>query len=62
MLFSKDLWQEIALDLSQDVAEKRLPLCLLYSEKQNNLRVIGYDTVPHQMYQPSLPKVHKQSI
>ena len=20
----------------------------------------GYDTVPHQMYQPSLPKVHKQ--
>ena len=24
------------------------------------LRVIGYDTVTHQMYQPSLPKVHKQ--
>ena len=25
-------------------------------------RVIGYDTVLHQMYQPSLPKVHKQKI
>ena len=24
------------------------------------LRVIRYNTVPHQMYQPSLPKVHKQ--
>ena len=23
-------------------------------------RVIGYDTVLHQMYQPPLPKVHKQ--
>ena len=22
----------------------------------------GYDTVSHQMYQPSLPKVHKQNI
>ena len=27
---------------------------------QKILRVIGYDTVPHQMYQPALPKVHKQ--
>ena len=26
------------------------------------LRAIGYNTVPHQMYQPSLPKVHKQTI
>ena len=24
--------------------------------------VIGYDTVLHQMYKPSLPKVHKQNI
>ena len=27
-----------------------------------NSRVIGYDTVLHQMYRPSLPKVHKQKI
>ena len=25
-----------------------------------HLRVIGYDTEGHQIYQPSLPKVHKQ--
>ena len=27
-----------------------------------NSRVNGYDTVLYQMYQPSLPKVHKQKI
>ena len=25
-------------------------------------QIIGYDTVLHQMYRPSLPKVHKQKI
>ena len=27
-----------------------------------NSRVIGYYTVLHQMYRPSLPKVHKQNF
>ena len=29
-----------------------------FSKMQNN----GYDTVPHQMYQPSLSNVHKQNL
>ena len=29
--------------------------------KMQKIRVIGYDTVPHQMYQPSLHKVHKKN-
>ena len=31
-----------------------------FSRMQIKLRVIGYDTVPIHVYQPSLPKVHKQ--
>ena len=30
--------------------------------KNFNSRVIGIDTVLHQMYSPSLPKVHMQKI
>ena len=31
-------------------------------KKKKKLRVIGYDTVSHQMYEPSLPKVHMPKI
>ena len=40
-------------------------MVLSYAIHQNangNLRDIGYDTALHQMYRPSLPKVHKQNI
>ena len=39
-----------------------LHLRKIISKQRNvkrNLRVIGYDTVPRQMYQPSLMRVHK---
>ena len=29
---------------------------------KKNLRIFGNDTVPYQMYQPSLPEVHKPKI
>ena len=38
-------------------------ITMLFTKMKNwNSRVIGYDTVLHQMYRPSPPKVHKQKI
>ena len=43
--------------------DQNFRLELYYAIHQNanwNLRILVYDTVPNQMYQPSLIKVHKQ--
>ena len=41
------------------VSDRRTNMQFSKNAKQN-LRVIGYDKVPRQMLQPSLPKVRKQ--
>ena len=52
-------WEKIKTKCFRILIE--LPICNSAKCKLDR-RVIGYNTVPDQMYQPSLPKVHKQNF